>query len=60
MSDSIDSFEPEGFIPNDLRPSYVTFKCRKAGQIQKAGEIYKNVHKRTPAGSVESVINETR
>ena len=29
MSDSIDLFEPEGFIPNDLRPPNVTFKPRK-------------------------------
>ena len=35
MSESIDLFEPEGFIPNVLRPPNVTFKPRKARRINK-------------------------
>ena len=30
MRDSIVLFEPEGFFPNNLRPSNVTLKTRKA------------------------------
>ena len=57
MSDSIDLFEPEGFIPNDLRSPNVTFKPRKARRInKKAVEVYKNAHKRTTAKSVENVV----
>ena len=57
MSDSIDLFEPEGFIPNVLRPPNVTFKPRKTRRInKKAVEIYKSARKRTAAGSVENVV----
>ena len=57
MSDSTDLFEPEGFIPNDLRPHSVSFKSRKARQInKKAVKIHRNAHKRTLAGTVENVV----
>ena len=56
MSDSIELFEPEGFIPNDLRPPNVTFKPRKARRInKKAVEIYQSSNKRVATESVENV-----
>ena len=43
MSDSIELFEPEGFIPNDLTPPNVTFKARKARRInKKAVTVYQS------------------
>ena len=56
MSDSIELFEPEGFIPSDLRPANVTFKPRKARRInKKAVAIYQNSNKRVVTESVENV-----
>ena len=56
MSDSIELFEPEGFIPNDLRPPNVTFKPRKARRInKKAVAIYQKSNKRVATKSVENV-----
>ena len=56
MSDSIELFEPEGFIPSDLRPPNVTFKPRKARRInKKAVVIYQSSKKRVATESVENV-----
>ena len=57
MSDSIELFEPEGFIPNDLRPPNVTFKPRrKARKInKKAVELYQSSNKRVATESVQNV-----
>ena len=56
MSDSIELFEPEGFIPNDLRPPNVTFKPRKARRInKKAVAIYQNSNKRVATEPVENI-----
>ena len=59
MSESIELLEPEGFVPNKLRPANVTFKSRKARRINKKTlEIYRNAHKRTVAGSVENIVTD--
>ena len=59
MSDSIELFEPEGFIPNDLRTPNVTFKPRKARRInKKAVAFYQGSHKRVATESVENVSAE--
>ena len=56
MSDSIELFEPEGFIPNDLRPPNVTFKPRRARRInKKAVAIYQSSNKRVATESIENV-----
>ena len=56
MSDSIELFEPEGFIPSDLRPPNVTFKPRKARRInKKAVSIYQNANKRVATESIENI-----
>ena len=56
MSDSIELFEPEGFIPSNLRPPNVTFKPRKAKRIiKKAVAIYQSSNKRVATESVENV-----
>ena len=56
MFDSIDLFEPEGFIRNDLRPPNVTFKPRKARRInKKAVAIYQSSNKPVATESVENV-----
>ena len=56
MSDSIELFEPEGFIPNDLRPPNVTFKPRKARRIKKkVVAINQTSNKRVATESVENV-----
>ena len=56
MSDSIELFEPEGFISSDLRPPNVTFKPRKARRInKKAVAIYPSSNKRVATESVENV-----
>ena len=56
MSDSIELFEPEGFIPSDLRPPNVTFKPRKARRInKKAVAIYKKSNKLVATESVENL-----
>ena len=56
MSESFELFEPEGFIPNDLRPPNVTFKPRKARRIKKkAVAIYQSSKKRVATESVENV-----
>ena len=56
MSDSIELFEPDGFIPSDLRPPNVIFKPRMARRIdEKAVAIYQNSIKRVATGSVENV-----
>ena len=60
MSDSIELFEPEGFIPSDLRPPNVTFKPRKARRInKKAVAIYQSSNKRVAIESVENVSAKT-
>ena len=56
MSDSIESFEPEGFIPNDLGPPNVTLKPRKARRInKKAVAVYQSSNKRFATQPVENV-----
>ena len=56
MSDSIELFEPEGFIPSDLRPPNVTFKPRKARRInKKAVSIYQIANKRVATKSIENI-----
>ena len=56
MSDSIELFEPEGFIPSDLRHPNTTFKPRKARRInKKAVAIYQSSNKRVVTESVENV-----
>ena len=56
MSDSIELFEPEGFIPSDLRPPNVTFKPRKARRInKKAVAFYQNANKRVATESMENI-----
>ena len=56
MSDSIELFEPERFIPSDLRPPNVTFKPRKARRInKKAVAIYQSSNKRVATEPVENV-----
>ena len=34
MSHAINLFEPEGFIPNDLRPPNVNFRSRKTKRVK--------------------------
>ena len=34
MSDDIDLFEPEGFIPSDLRPPNFNFRSRKTKLVE--------------------------
>ena len=47
MSDPVDLFEPEGFIPNDLRPPNINFKPKRARRInKKAVSVYQNANKR--------------
>ena len=56
MSDSIELFEPEGFIPSDLRPPKVTFKPRKARRINKKTVANdQSSNKRVATESVENV-----
>ena len=56
MSDSNELFEPEGFIPNDLRPHNVTFIPKKARRInKKAVAIYQSSNNRVAAESIENV-----
>ena len=56
MSDCIDLFEPEGFIPNDVRTPNVTFKPRKARRInKKAVTVYQSAIERFATESVENV-----
>ena len=56
MSDSIELFEPEGFIRSDLRPPNVTFKPRKARRInKKAVAMYQSSNKRVATESVENM-----
>ena len=56
MSDSIELFEHEGFIPSDLRPPNVTFKPRRARRINKrAVAIYQNANKRVATESIENL-----
>ena len=53
MSDSIDLFEPEEFIPNDPN---VTFRPGKAGRLnKKAVIVYESANKRFATESVENV-----
>ena len=54
MSDSIELFEPEGFILNDLRPPNVTSRPRKSRRInKKAVAVYQCASKRFATASVE-------
>ena len=56
MSDSIELFEPEGFIPSDLRPPNVTFTPKKAKRSnKKAVAIYQSSNKRVETESVENL-----
>ena len=56
MSDAIDLFEPEGFIPSDLRPPHITFKPRKTKRInEKTVSAYQHAHKRVATESVEHI-----
>ena len=56
MSDSIELFELEGFIPDDLRPPNVTFKPKKARRFnKKAVAVYQSANKRFAIESVENV-----
>ena len=56
MSDALELFEPEGFIPNDLRPPNITFKPRKTRRInKKAVAIYQNANKGVATEPVEHV-----
>ena len=56
MSDSSELFEPEGFIPSDLRPPNVTFKPRKARKLnKKVVALYQSSNKRGATESVENV-----
>ena len=59
MSDSFELFEPESFIPSDLRPPNVAFKPRKARRInKKAVAIYQSSNKRVATESVENVSSK--
>ena len=54
MSDSIEFFETEGFIPNDLRPPNISFKPRKGRRkIIKTVSLYQNANKRVATESVD-------
>ena len=54
MSDSIDLFEPEGFIPNDLRPHIITLKSTKTTRSnKKAIYVYQNANKRVATEPVD-------
>ena len=56
MSDSLELFEPEGFIPSDLKPPNITFKPRKARRInKKAVAIYQNANKRVATEPIENI-----
>ena len=56
MSDSIELFKTQGFIPNDLRPSDITFRPRRARRInRKAVSVYQNANKRITTDSVDSI-----
>ena len=56
MSDAIELFEPEGFIPSDLRPPDITFKPRKTRRInKKTVSAYQHAHKRVATESVEHI-----
>ena len=56
MSDSLELFEPEGFIPSDLRPPNITFKPRKARRInKKAVAIYQNANKRVATEPIDNI-----
>ena len=56
MSESIELFEPEGFIPNDLRPLNVTCKSRKGRRNNKKEvAVYQSAHKRFATESAENV-----
>ena len=47
MSDASDLFEPEDFIPNDLRPSNVIFRSRKTKRVKPRFQRYpKHANKR--------------
>ena len=63
MSNSIELFEPENFIRNDLRPPNVTFRLRKIrGFNKEAVAVFQSASKRFAAESVENVnanVNDT-
>ena len=47
---------PEGFIPNDLRPPNIIFKPRKARRInKKVVSVYQNANKRVATESVDHI-----
>ena len=56
MTDSVDLFESEGFIPNDLRPPYFTFRHREARRFfEKAFTAYQNANKRVATESLNNI-----
>ena len=56
MSDSIELFEPEGLIPNDLRPPNFTFRPRRARRNNKrAVAVYQNANKHVATESIDNV-----
>ena len=56
MSDSIDLFEFEEFIPNDLRFPNITLKTRRARRINKnAVCVYQDANKRVAAESADNI-----
>ena len=59
MSDSIDLFETEGFIPNDLRPPNIPFKPKKARHNnKKADSVCQNANKRVASELVDHIRAE--
>ena len=58
MSDSIDLFDPELFIPNHLRPINITFKLRSARRnIKNAASVYQNANKCVATESVDHICS---
>ena len=56
MSNSIDFFEPEGFIPKDLRPPNINLKPRRARRNnKKAVAVFQNANKRVATESVDNM-----
>ena len=54
--DSIDLFEPEDFISNDLRPPNMTFRPRRARRKnKKAVAVYQNANKLVATESVDNI-----
>ena len=59
MSDSIEVFKRERFIPTDFRPSNVTFKLRWARRYNKiAVAVYQSAEERFATESLENIDND--